>query len=88
MNVRSIYKLSGLFSVIIGIMAFICIFRIQWLYYGVIFAILGILLGCVNVFLNAKYFSEEEKMPKGLLGIFLSSLPIIFLMLVIFKFKK
>jgi len=48
----------------------------------------GMLLAILNIFLNAKYFSDQEKTPKGLFGLFLSSMPIIFMMLIIFKFKK
>jgi hypothetical protein len=56
--------------------------------YGMGLAILGFIFATVNIFLNAKYFSEQEKYPKGYLGMFLSSLPVIFLLLIIFKFKK
>ncbi len=85
---RIVYKITGYLSVLIGIAAAICIFKIQHLYYGIGFAILGFIISSINIFLNAKYFFDEEKWPKGYLGMFLSSLPVIFMMLVIFKFKK
>lgn len=85
---RAVYKTTGYLSIMVGVAAALCIFKIQHLYYGMGFAILGFLLSTVNIFLNTKYYFDEEKWPKGYLGMFLSSLPVIFLMLVIFKFKK
>ncbi len=88
MGVKAIYRFSGYLSIIIGIGATLCISRIQWMYYGVGLALVGLILAIVNIFLNAKYFAEQDRMPKGYFGMFLSSLPIIFLMLIIFKFRK
>ena len=88
MNVKVVYKVSGYLSIVIGIMAVLCIYRIQYMYYGVALAILGFILAGINIFLNAKHYFEQEKYPKGYLGMFLSSLPVIFMMLIIFKFKK
>jgi hypothetical protein len=88
MNIRLIYKLSGYFSIIIGILAALCIYRPQLMMAGMGLALLGFIVSGTNIFLNAKYFSELEKWPKGYIGMFLSSLPVIFMMLLIFKFKN
>jgi hypothetical protein len=88
MNVRRLYIASGYVSLFLGILAAISIHRAQFLYYGIGLSIIGMLSAITNIFLNAKYFSDEEKYPKGYIGMFLSSLPVIFLMLVIFKFRK
>lgn len=88
MNLKIIYKLTGFLSVIIGIASVLCIYRIQYMYYGVGLAIFGFIFASINIFLNSKYYYEQEKYPKGYLGIFLSSLPVIFIMLIIFRFKK
>jgi len=88
MNVKTLYKVSGYISIAIGILATICIYRIQYMYYGVALAILGFIFAGINIFLNEKYYSEQEKYPKGYMGMFMSSLPVIFMMLIIFKFKK
>ena len=85
---QQIYKLTGFLSIIFGSLAAICIYRIQWMYYGMALAMVGFILGTINIFLNSKYFNESEKWPKGYLGIFLSSLPVLFLMFVINKYKK
>lgn len=88
MNVKRLYKLSGYLSIVIGITSTLCIFRIQYMYYGVALAILGFIFAGINIFLNEKHYFEQEKFPKGYIGMFLSSLPVVFLMLIIFKFKK
>lgn len=88
MNVKVIYKLTGYLSIGIGILATLSIYRIQYLYYGIALAIFGFVFASINIFLNAKHYYEQEKYPKGYLGMFLSSLPVIFMMLVIFKFRK
>lgn len=88
MNVKSLYKLSGYLSIVTGILATLCITRIQYMYYGVGLSIFGFIFAVINIFLNEKYYSEQVKFSKGYLGMFLNSLPVIFLMLIIFKFKK
>lgn len=88
MNIKGVYLVSGYLSVLVGLLATLCIFRIQWMYYGVALAFIGMVLSLINIFLNTKYYFDQEKFPKGYLGLFLSSLPVIFMMLIIFKFKK
>jgi hypothetical protein len=88
MNQRLIYRIAGYLSIAIGICAGLCIFRIQNMFMGLGLSILGFILSGINIFLNVKYFYEEEKYPKGYLGMLFSSLPILFLIFVIFKFKQ
>lgn len=87
MNVKVIYIVTGYLSIAVGILAALCIYRIQFMFYGVALAILGFLIAGINIFLNSKYYAEQEKFPKGYLGMFLSSLPVIFMLLIIFKFR-
>jgi hypothetical protein len=87
-NVKTVYKLSGYLSIAAGIMAALGIYRIQWMFYGIAFAIAGFILAGINIFLNSRYYFDQERFPKGYLGMFLSSLPVIFMMLIIFKFRK
>ena len=87
MNVKFVYRLCGYLSIAIGILAAASVYRIGLIKYGIGLAIVGFILSGINIFLNAKYFSEQEKFPKGYLGMFLSSLPVIFMMLIIYKFR-
>lgn len=87
MNVKRVYLVSGWLSVVVGIFAALSVSRMQFLFYGVALATIGFTLSAINLYLNAKYFSEQEKFPKGYLGIFLNSLPVIFMLLIVFKFR-
>ncbi len=88
MGNKTIYLLTGYLSVLVGIGATLCIYRVELVKYGVALSIVGFILAGINIFLNAKYEFDEVKFPKGYFGMFLSSLPVIFMMLIIFKFRK
>lgn len=88
MNLNFIYKLTGYLSVIIGLCAAGCTYRPILMVYAIGFSMLGFLVGGVNVFLNVKYFSESEKYPKGYTGIFLSSLPVLFMIYMIVQSRR
>lgn len=88
MNQRTIYYILGYLSIVVGICASICIFRIQNLFFGISLSILGFILSGINIFLNQKYYYEEETYPKGYLGMVFSSLPVLFMLFVVFRFKK
>lgn len=87
MNLKLIYKFTGYFSILIGVGAALCIYKPATLMYGIAFALAGFVVASVNIFLNLKYYSEEEKYPKGFLGMFLSSLPVLFMLFLIFRPK-
>lgn len=87
MSHRLLYKILGYLSIVIGICAVLCIFRIQNMFLGMSLSILGFIVAGTNIFMNMKYYSEEEKYPKGYLGMVFSSLPVLFLLFVIFRFK-
>jgi hypothetical protein len=87
MNVKTVYKLSGYLSIIIGVTGTLCIYM-KYLYVAVLLSIFGLVFAIINIFLNEKYYFEQVKYPKGYIGMFISSLPIVFVMLLIFKFRK
>lgn len=85
---KAFYILSGYLSIAIALFAVILMFRIETLRFAVACSILGFLFGLTNIFLNIKFFYDRERFPKGYLGIFFSSLPILFLLIIIFKYKS
>ncbi|MBA3682558.1 MAG: hypothetical protein H0W73_15540 [Bacteroidetes bacterium] len=87
MSHRLAYKLIGYLSILIGIFAAVSIYRIQFAFYGVALGLLGFLISGLNIFLNVRYYSEEEKYPKGYLGMVLSSVPVLFMLFVIMKHR-
>jgi hypothetical protein len=87
MSHRLIYKMLGYLSILIGVLAALSIYRIQFAFYGIALGILGFIVSGLNVFLNVKYYYEEEKYPKGYLGMVLSSIPVLFMLFVIMKHR-
>ena len=88
MSIRTRYLLIGYLSVVLGAVSVMGIARLQWLYMAAALGVLAMLLGIVNVLMGHRYFAEEESTPKGYFGLFLGALPVVFLMLVLFKFGK
>jgi len=87
MSHRLVYKILGYLSIVIGVLAALSIYRIQFAFYGIALGIFGFIISGINIFLNAKYYSEEEKYPKGYIGMVLSSLPVLFMLFVIMKHR-
>lgn len=79
MTARAIYRTTGYLSIAIGIVASLSIYRMNLIKYGIMLAAVGMIAGMANIFLNEKHSFEGEKFPNGYLGMFLSSLPILFL---------
>lgn len=84
---RLLYKALGYLSIIIGALAALSIYKLQFAFYGIGLGILGFIISGINIFLNTKYYYEEEKYPKGYIGMLLSSLPVLFMLFVIMKHR-
>jgi len=86
-----LYKLSGYLSVIFGILC--CVFIILsvvtkhpiYVMLGLINTFLGFIFSIINIYLNAKYEISKKNLSLGFGGLILSSVPVIFLMVIIFK---
>lgn len=87
MNLKTVYFFSGYLSLFIGLAAAFCIFKIQYIFLGIGLSLLGFISAGINIFLNTKHFYYLERYPKGYWGMLFSSLPILFMLFVIFKFK-
>jgi hypothetical protein len=88
MYTRLIYNLSGWLSVIVGLVCTVSIYQMRYVYYGVMLAILGFIFAGINIFLNQRFEFDEVKWPKGYIGMLLSSIPVLFLLFVILKFRR
>ncbi len=84
----NLYRLLGYLSIVVGLLATGCIFKIQNMFFAIALSILGFILAGINIYFNIKYYSEEETYPKGYFGMLFSSLPVLFMMFVIFKFRQ
>ncbi|MES2679652.1 MAG: hypothetical protein V4635_07195 [Bacteroidota bacterium] len=88
MNLNFVYKFTGYLSIVVGAAAAACTYRPQLMVLAIGFSLLGFLISGINVFLNMKYFSESDTFPKGYMGIFLSSLPVLFMLYMIFQSRR
>lgn len=84
----NLYRFLGYLSIVVGLAATGCIFKIQNMFFAVALSILGFIISGINIYMNTKYYSEVETYPKGYFGMLFSSLPVLFMMFVIFKFKR
>jgi hypothetical protein len=88
MNLNFVYKFTGYLSIVLGAVAAACTYRPQLMVYAIGFSLLGFLVSGINVFLNMKYFSESDTFPRGYIGVFLSSLPVLFMLYMIFQSRR
>lgn len=87
----NVYKVSGYFSLVFGVLC--CIFIVLlvvtnkplFLMLSLLNTLLGFLSSIINIFLNAKYEISKKNFSLGFAGLILSSVPVIFLMFLIFK---
>lgn len=84
MNPNLLYRISGIASLVFGLASACCLVDIRAIFYGLIMTMFGFIFSGINIFLNAKYELSSQKLSLGYIGMFLSSLPVIFLMYVLF----
>jgi hypothetical protein len=87
MNPRTLYKISGIISVIVGVMASLCIMDIKLTFLGLVLAIIGFATSGINIFLNAKHEFSTGKYSLGYVGMIFSSLPVLLIMYIVFSRK-
>ncbi|HQQ94554.1 MAG TPA: hypothetical protein PLQ93_08360 [Bacteroidia bacterium] len=87
MNPERVYKISGYLSLVFGILASLTIYKRSLLIIGMPLTMLGLMFSVLNIFLGTRHGFEGEKFSKGYLGMFLSSLPLIFILVMNFLAK-
>lgn len=85
MNLFKVYKIAGIVSVVFGLFAVASLFSIRTLPFGLLFAVLGFITSGINVFIDTKHEYSGKKYPLGYAGMILSSLPVVFMMIIIFR---
>jgi hypothetical protein len=87
----NLYKTSGYLSLVFG--ALCCIFIVLlvltdkplFLMLSLLNTFLGFISSIINIFLNAKYEISKKNFSMGFAGLILSSVPVVFLMILILK---
>jgi len=85
MNPKILYKFSGVISVIAGIAAALCVIDPYLMFYGLMLSVTGFIFSGINIFINAKCGFSEGKYSSGFVGMVFSSVPVIYLMYIIFS---
>lgn len=81
----NLFKLSGYVSIILGTVATISLINPRYLFYGLLFSIMGFVFSTINIYLNTKYEITKKAFSLGYIGMLLSSIPVIFLLILIIK---
>jgi len=85
MTPYKLYKIAGVLSIIFGVFAAVCLVNIRTVPVALLLAISGFIFSIVNIYLDTKHEIHDRKFPLGYIGMFLSSLPVIFLLYFIFS---
>lgn len=81
----NLFKLSGFLSIAFGLTASLTLINPYLLFYSLLSAIIGFVFSTINIYLNAKYEITKSFFSLGYIGVILSSIPVVFLMVLIFR---
>jgi len=81
----NLFKLSGYLSVALGIACCACLINHFYLIFSLFFAIAGFIFSTINIYLNTKYEITKKAFSLGYIGMILSSVPVIFLLVLIIR---
>ncbi|MGE0566758.1 MAG: hypothetical protein AB7O73_02325 [Bacteroidia bacterium] len=85
MITRKIYLVSGYLSIVFGLLSAGSIYRPGLIFIGMLLGIAGFFMSGINIYLNNKFEFDDTKWPKGYIGMLLSSVPILFMLFLIFN---
>lgn len=81
------YRTTSYLSLIFGSLAALSVISAQFLFVGLIFSILGFAASIFNIFIQTKYQMEKRLLTRAHLGLVLSSIPVIYIVIIVFIFK-
>jgi len=84
---RKLNKALSNIALLFGILAALSCLSISLTFYGMFCSIAGIILSVIAIFQRTKYFEETKWNHPSIIGMFLSSFPVIYLATIIFIFK-
>lgn len=84
----SLYKITGYLSLFFGILATLSCFNIVYLFAGLLCAIAGFIASIMNIFISTKYDISRRIITNSHVGMVLSSVPVIYLLIIIFVLKN
>ena len=82
------YRITGYLSLGFGILAALSIYKVQFLIPGMLCCILGFGASIINIFIQTKYQMEKRVFTRAHLGILLSSVPVIYILIIVFIIRS
>jgi len=82
------YRATSYLSLIFGSLAALSVISVQFLFFGLLCAMLGFAASIFNIFIQTKYQMEKRLLTKAHLGLVLSSVPVIYILIIVFIFKS
>lgn len=81
----NLFKLSGILSLLFGTISCLILINPLLILFSLLSAIIGFVFSTINIYINAKYEITKKSFSLGYVGMILSSFPVIFLMVIIFR---
>ena len=82
------YRITSYLSLGLGILAALSVLKVQFLLPGMVCCILGFGASIINIFIQTKYQMEKRTFTRAHAGILLSSVPVIYILVIVFIFKS
>lgn len=82
------YRLTGNLSLVFGVLAALSVIKVMFLLPGLIFCLLGFAASIINIFIQTKYQMEKRLFTKAYLGLLLSSIPVIYIIVIVVIFRS
>ncbi len=82
------YRATSYLSLIFGGLAALSVISTQFLFIGLICSILGFAASIFNIFVQTKYQMEKRLFTKAHLGLVLSSVPVLYMIILVLVFKS
>jgi hypothetical protein len=87
MNVRLYAKLMSRFALVLSLLAIATCFKPAYLFYGMMCSILATMLSVAVIFIRTRYDVPTKLTHISYITIVLASLPVIYIMVLLFIFK-
>ncbi len=84
---RKLNKALSNIALLLGILATLSCLSISLLLYGMVCSAAGMIVSIIVIFQRTKYFEETKWNHSSIIAMFLSSVPILYLIIIIFIFK-
>ena len=82
------YRATSYLSLIFGSLAALTVFKAEFLFFGLILSMLGFAASIFNIFIQTKYQMEKRLLTKAYLGLVLSSIPVIYIVIIVLILKS